>query len=105
MKRVKAACIFQTLFFSQKEDCGLTREQQCRANREEVARYKLTMDRCRTRYQIVEETEQSDGSVLVRVRKQYNDRASGESRKRGGVFCTKVQGVEGGGLRRMPRQR
>lgn len=75
MKRVKAACIFQTLLFSQKEDCGLTREQQRRANHEEVARYKLTMDRCRTRYQIVEETEQSDGSVLVRVKKQYNDRA------------------------------
>ena len=33
------------------------------------------MDRSRTRYQITEETEQSDGSVLVRVRKQYNDKA------------------------------
>ena len=31
------------------------------------------MDRNRTRYRIVEETEQADGSVLVRVRKQYND--------------------------------
>ena len=33
------------------------------------------MDRSRTRDQITEETEQSDGSVLVRVRKQYNDKA------------------------------
>lgn len=33
------------------------------------------MDRSRTRYQITEETEQNDGSVLVRVRKQYNDKA------------------------------
>ena len=33
------------------------------------------MDRGRTRYQITEETEQSDGSVFVRVRKQYNDKA------------------------------
>ena len=33
------------------------------------------MDRSRTRYQITEETEQSDGSVLARVRKQYNDKA------------------------------
>ena len=33
------------------------------------------MDRSRTRYQITEETEQSDGSVLLRVRKQYNDKA------------------------------
>ena len=33
------------------------------------------MDRGRTRYQITEETEQPDGSVIVRVRKQYNDSA------------------------------
>ena len=75
MKRVKAACILQTLVLAQKEDCGLTREQQLRLNRDEVSRYKATMDRSRTRYQITEETEQSDGSVIVRVRKQYSDRA------------------------------
>ena len=75
MKRVKAACILQTLVFAQKEDCGLTREQQLRLNRDEGSRYKATMDRSRTRYQITEETEQSDGSVIVRVRKQYSDRA------------------------------
>ena len=33
------------------------------------------MDRSRTRYQITEETEQSDGSVLARVRQQYHDKA------------------------------
>lgn len=65
----------QTLLFSQKEDCGLSREQQCSLNLEELARYKASMDRSRTRYQITEETEQPDGSVLVRVRKQYNDKA------------------------------
>lgn len=75
MKRVKAACILQTLVFAQKEDCGLTRERQLCLNRDEVSRYKATMDRSRTRYQITEETEQSDGSVIVRVRKQYSDRA------------------------------
>ena len=75
MKRVKAACILQTLVFAQKEDCGLTRERQLCLNRDEVSRYKATMDRSRTRYQITEETEQSDGSVIVRVRKQDSDRA------------------------------
>lgn len=73
MKRVKAACILQTLVFAQKDDCGLTRE--LKVNHDEVSRYKATMDRSRTRYQITEETEQADGSVLVRVRKQYNDKA------------------------------
>ena len=72
MKHVKAACILQTLVFSQKDDCGLTHEQQLKANHGEVNRYKATMDRSRIRYQITEET---DGSVLVRVRKQYNDKA------------------------------
>ncbi len=75
MKRVKAACIMQTLIFQQKEDCGLTMEQVRRQNRQELTRYKQGMDHTRTRYQIVSEEEQEDGSILVRVRKQYNDRA------------------------------
>ena len=75
MKRVKAACVLQTLIFAQKDDCGLTREQQYKVNCEDVERYKAAMDRAHTRYQITEQTEQPDGSVLVRVRKQYNDRA------------------------------
>ena len=33
------------------------------------------MDKSYIRYQITEESEQSDGSVIVRVRKQYNDKA------------------------------
>ncbi len=64
MKRIKAACIQQTLVFAQKEDCGLTREQQRKLNHDEISSYKATMDRRHTKYQIVEETEQSDGSVL-----------------------------------------
>lgn len=75
MKRVKAACILQTLVFMQKEDCGLSRDAILHQNRLEVSRYKQTLERTRTRYQIVSEEEQSDGSILVRVRKQYNDKA------------------------------
>ena len=71
MKRVKAACILQTLVFSQKDDCGLTHEQQLKANHGEVNRYKATMDRSRIRYQITEETEQAARSVPLRARKQY----------------------------------
>ena len=75
MKRVKAACILQTLVFSQKDDAGFTREQALRMNREEVNRYKDSLKRTNTRYQILDEAEQEDGSVLIHVRKQYNDRA------------------------------
>lgn len=75
MKRVKAACILQTLVFMQKEDCGLSREAILEANRREVAHYRNTLERTHTRYQIVGQEEQADGSILLRVRKQYNDRA------------------------------
>ena len=72
MKRVKAACILQTQVFQQKEDSGLSRDAIAAMNREEVQRYKHILER--TRYQITGEEEQEDGSILVRVRKQYNDR-------------------------------
>ena len=75
MKRVKAACILQTLVFSQKDDAGFTREQALQMNREEVNRYQNSLKRTNTRYQILDEAEQEDGSVLIHVRKQYNDRA------------------------------
>ena len=75
MKRVKAACILQTLVFSQKDDAGFTREQALQMNREEVNRYQNSLKRTNTRYQILDESEQEDGSVLIHVRKQYNDRA------------------------------
>ena len=75
MKRVKAACILQTLVFMQKEDCGLSKNSILETNRREIEHYKQTMDRTHTRYQIISQEEQEDGSIIVRVRKQYNDKA------------------------------
>lgn len=75
MKRVKAACILQTLLFMQKEDCGLSHSAILDLNRREVENYKKTLERSHTRYQITGQEEQADGSILVHVRKQYNDRA------------------------------
>ena len=74
MKRVKAACILQTLVFTQKPEMGLSRETALKINREEYERYKTALERTHTRYQIVSENEQEDGSVIIRVRKQYNDK-------------------------------
>ena len=75
MKRVQAACILQTLLFMQKEDCGLSKKSIIEANRREFDSYKQKMEKARTRYQIVSQEEQEDGSLVVRVRKQYNDKA------------------------------
>lgn len=70
MKRVKAACICQTLHFLLKED--VEHNYAVKLVREEVAHYKPSMDRSRTKYKIVEEIPQADGSILVKVIKQYN---------------------------------
>ena len=75
MKRVQAACILQTLVFTQKPELGYSKERALQINKEEFKHYKATLERTKTRYQIVDSVEQEDGSVVVHVRKQYNDKA------------------------------
>lgn len=75
MKRVKSACILQTLVFAQKPDSGFSKECALKVNHEEFEHYKATLERARTRYQIDDTVEQEDGSLVVRVRKQYNNKA------------------------------
>ncbi|MGN1307164.1 MAG: hypothetical protein ACI4V3_05800 [Faecousia sp.] len=74
MKRVKAACICQTLHFMRKEELGQTEASV----QEEVERYKQSLDRSRTQYKILEETLQPDGSVILKLKKQYNQSPVGE---------------------------
>lgn len=74
MKRVKAGCILQTLVFSQKPEMGYSKERALKLNHEEFDHYKATLERGRTRYQIDETVEQEDGALIVRVRKQYQDK-------------------------------
>lgn len=75
MKRVKSACILQTLVFAQKPEMGYSKERALKLNMEEIEHYKATLERAKTRYQIIDTAELEDGSVEVRVRKQYNDKA------------------------------
>ena len=70
MKRVKAACICQTLHFMLKED--LDHELAVRLVADEAEQYKKTLDRNRTQYRILDEAVQPDGSILVKVIKQYH---------------------------------
>ena len=70
MKRVKSACICQTLHFMLKED--VEHDDAVRLVKEEVAHYKANLDRNRTAYRIVEEIPQDDDSMIVKVIKQYN---------------------------------
>lgn len=76
MKRVKAACVCQTLHFMLKDDSpGEYAKKQVK---EDVAQYKRTLERNHTQYKIVEESEQTDGSVMVKVIKQYNSSPVGD---------------------------
>ena len=76
MKRIKAACICQTMHFQLKED--QPRSYAARMVQEEVKRYKESLDASRTHYRIEEETTQPDGSVLIRIIKQYNQSPVGD---------------------------
>ena len=68
MKRVLAACLMQTLRFEYKEE--LPREQALRLARAEVEAYKAGLARKGIKYRIDSEEEQTDGSIVVKVRKQ-----------------------------------
>ena len=70
MKRIRSACLMQTIHFQLKED--LPHDAACQAVRQEYELYKQRMDQNRTPYRIVQEQVESDGSLLVEVKKQYN---------------------------------
>ena len=70
MKRVKAACICQTLHFMLKD--GMTGDFAVKQVQEEVAQYKKNLDKNRTQYKIVDESVCEDGSIILKVIKQDN---------------------------------
>lgn len=70
MKRVKAACITQTLHFMLKEDAE--HDYAVRLVNEEVRKYKEQLDKTKTLYKILSEETLSDGSIMIEIKKQYN---------------------------------
>jgi hypothetical protein len=76
MKRVKAACITQTLHFMLKEDVG--HDYAVKLVEEEVKRYKTGLDKSGTKYKIISESNQEDGSIIMEIKKQYNTSAVGD---------------------------
>ncbi|EKY29679.1 hypothetical protein [Clostridium celatum] len=76
MKRVKAACIIQTLHFQLKED--LDHEYAVKMIKDEVDKYKKSLEKSKMKYRILSETEQEDGSVIIEIKKQYNQSPIGK---------------------------
>lgn len=70
MKRVKAACICQTLHFMLKEDAP--HDWAVKQVEQEIELYIKTLERNHTQYKIVEQNVQGDGSVIMKIIKQYN---------------------------------
>ena len=76
MKRVKAACICQTLHFMLKED--VAHDWAVKQVEQDVEQYKKTLERNRTQHKIVEQTTLPDGSIMLKVIKQYNSSPVGD---------------------------
>ena len=76
MKRIQSACICQTLHFMQKDD--VDHDRAAKWNKEEVEKYKKSLERNRTQFKIIEELEQPDGSIVIKVLKQYNNSPVGD---------------------------
>jgi len=70
MKRIKSACICQTIHFMLKD--GISNEFNKRQVLSEVDNYKKTLEKNRTKHKIVDEEVQKDGSVIIKIIKQYN---------------------------------
>lgn len=75
MKRIKAACICQTLRFLPKDGLPQTAAELVE---EEVRLYQASLKRSGTRYRIVDKAAQPDGSVELKIIKQYNQSPVGD---------------------------
>ena len=70
MKRIKAACITQTLCFSNHD--GETTEYAKKAIVQEYEKYKEQLEKSGAKYKILLEKTNEDGSIIIEVKKQYN---------------------------------
>lgn len=76
MKRIKAACLLQTVCFQPEDACPS--ELDKKQVRKEYEVYKEKMTRQHTQFKILEESVQPDGSIIVKLKKQNNQQAIGD---------------------------
>lgn len=76
MKRIKVACIMQTLVFSNHN--GETTEYAKKMIQKEYEKYKEQLDKSRTKYVILSEKVNDDGSIIIEIKKQYNTSPVGD---------------------------
>lgn len=76
MKRIQYACLAQTIHFELKED--LPRAEAAELAKQEAASYRAGLDRRNVKYKVEEERVLPDGSVTLKIRKQYNTYPCGD---------------------------
>ncbi|MBE5767382.1 MAG: hypothetical protein E7335_09500 [Clostridiales bacterium] len=70
MRRIQFACLEQTIHFTMKED--IPHDEAQHYLRLEVEEYKNRMQAKRVKHRVLEEIEQPDGTILLKIKKQYN---------------------------------
>lgn len=76
MKRIKAACIIQTLCFSNHD--GETTEYAKKAIAQEYEKYKTQLKNGGVKYKILWEKINEDGSIVIEIKRQYNNSSVGD---------------------------
>jgi len=76
MKRIQEACLLETVRFFQKID--VQEGAQPQDIRREVEHYKLSLERKHVPFCVEEEITQEDGSIILKIRRQYNSYPVGE---------------------------
>ena len=71
MKRIQYACLNQTIHFKLKD--GIEQGSAVREVQSEYENYKRTLERNNTKYRIISEDRQTDGSIIIQIKKQVND--------------------------------
>ena len=76
MKRIQYPCIEKTIHFQLKED--IAHDAAVSAVKHEVDAYKNSLIQKRIKHKICKEIPQPDGSVVMKVKTQYNSHPTGD---------------------------
>ena len=76
MKRIQKACLTQTVIFSN-HNVGTTAYAR-KLIEEEYKKYIKKLDVSRTKYQLLSEHKNDDSSIVIEIKKQYNNSPVGD---------------------------
>ncbi len=72
MNKIQAACVFQTILFTQTNNKGMSKEETIKVNQAEIAQYMKGLNALHIRYQVTDTIIQEDGSIIIKLRKQQD---------------------------------